>query len=98
MPLLGFELGVGAVATTYSHDSHNLTTIGTSRAAMALAANTVLSAGRRHRGGDRRAGGRVLPLLAGGLMSDRPVQEVVAGAKRCGAPSTSGAIATPTPS
>ena len=85
VPLLGFELGVGAVATTYSHDSHNLTTIGTSRAAMALAANTVLSAG----GGIAVViGERVaafLPLLAGGLMSDRPVAEVVAGAKRCGA-------------
>lgn len=81
VPLLGFELGVGAVATTYSHDSHNLTTIGTSRAAMALAANTVLSAG----GGIAVVVGErvaaLLPLPVGGLMSDRPVSEVVAGAK-----------------
>ena len=80
-PLLGFELGVGAVATTYSHDSHNLTTIGTSCAAMALAANTVIEAG----GGIAVVvGERVaafLPLPVGGLMSDRPVSEVVAGAK-----------------
>ena len=81
VPLLGFELGDGAVATTYSHDSHNLTTIGTSRAAMALAANTVIEAG----GGIAVVlGERVaafLPLPVGGLMSDRPVSEVVAGAK-----------------
>jgi adenine deaminase len=80
-PLLGFELGIGAVATTYSHDSHNLTTIGTSRAAMALAANAVIEAGGGiavvH--GDRLAA--FLPLAVGGLMSDRPVSEVVAGAK-----------------
>lgn len=80
-PLLGFDLGVGAVATTYSHDSHNLTTIGTSRAAMTLAANTVIEAGGGiavvH--GDRVAA--LLKLPVGGLMSDRPVSEVVAGAK-----------------
>jgi adenine deaminase len=80
-PLLGFELGAGAVATTYSHDSHNLTTIGTSRAAMALAANAAIAAGGGiavvH--GDRVAA--LLRLPVGGLMSDRPVAEVVAGAK-----------------
>lgn len=81
VPLLGFELGEGAVATTYSHDSHNLTTIGTSRTTTALAANTVLAAGGGiaivH--GDRVAA--FLPLPVGGLMSDRPVAEVVAAAK-----------------
>jgi adenine deaminase len=80
-PLLGFELGIGAVATTYSHDSHNLTTIGTTRAAMALAANAVIEAGGGiavvH--GERVAA--FLPLPVGGLMSDRTVSEVVAGAK-----------------
>jgi adenine deaminase len=58
-----------------------LTTIGTSREAMALAANTVIEAG----GGIAVVhGNRVaafLPLPVGGLMSDRPVSEVVAGAK-----------------
>jgi adenine deaminase len=80
-PLLGFDLAGGAVATTYSHDSHNLTTIGTSRASMALAANAVIEAGGGiavvH--GDRVAA--LLRLPVGGLMSDRPVSEVVAGAK-----------------
>lgn len=32
------------MATTYSHDSHNLTTFGTNHAAMALAANAVIQA------------------------------------------------------
>jgi adenine deaminase len=81
VPLLGFDLGAGAVATTYSHDSHNLTTIGTSREAMALAANAVIEAGGGiavvH--GDRVAA--LLRLPVGGLMSDRPVAEVVADAK-----------------
>jgi adenine deaminase len=80
-PLLGFDLGIGAVATTYSHDSHNLTVIGTTRDAMALAANAVIEAG----GGIAVVlGERIAALLklpVGGLMSDRPVSEVVAGAK-----------------
>ncbi|MCC7368859.1 MAG: adenine deaminase [Chloroflexi bacterium] len=80
-PLLGFTLGDGAVATTYSHDSHNLTAIGTSTEAMALAANTVIQAG----GGIAVVhNGRVTALLrlpVGGLMSDRPIAEVVTAAK-----------------
>jgi adenine deaminase len=80
-PLLGFDLGVGAVATTYSHDSHNLTVIGTTREAMTVAANAVIEAGGGiavvH--GDRVAA--LLRLPVGGLMSDRAVSEVVAGAK-----------------
>ena len=80
-PLLGFDLGAGAVATTYSHDSHNLTVIGTDRDAMALAANAVIEAGGGIAVvlGDRIAA--LLKLPVGGLMSDRPVSEVVAGAK-----------------
>jgi adenine deaminase len=80
-PLLGFDLADGAVATTYSHDSHNLTVIGTNREAMAIAANAVIAAGGGiavvH--GDRVAA--LLKLPVGGLMSDRPVSEVVAGAQ-----------------
>jgi adenine deaminase len=80
-PLLGFDLGDGAVATTYSHDSHNLTVIGTGRAAMTQAANTVIAAG----GGIAVVlDGQVaafLPLPVGGLMSDRPMAEVVARAQ-----------------
>lgn len=45
VPVLGLSLKNGAVATTYSHDSHNLLTLGSSRSAMALAANAVIANG-----------------------------------------------------
>lgn len=44
-PLLGPELAPGAVATTYAHDSHNLLTVGTSRATMAAASARVVTDG-----------------------------------------------------
>ena len=76
-PLLGFDLSEGAVATTYAHDSHNLVVTGTSRRAMAIAANAVLEAGGgiavTH--GERLA--TLLPLPVGGLMSTAPLAEVV---------------------
>ncbi|MGW1835357.1 adenine deaminase C-terminal domain-containing protein [Streptomyces sp. NPDC002067] len=76
-PLLGRTLTDGALATTYAHDSHNLVTIGTSRAAMAAAARDVVATG----GGVAVAhGDRVvasLPLPVGGVMSPAPAEETV---------------------
>jgi adenine deaminase len=83
-PLLGFELGPGAVATTYAHDSHNLVVIGTTCAAMAAAANAVIEAQGGIavvQGDDGEDLAAFLPLPVGGVMSDRPVGEVVARAK-----------------
>lgn len=75
------DAGDGAVATTYAHDSHNLLVLGTGRASMAAAANAV----RDMAGGMAvvRAGRVVarLPLPVAGLMSVRPVAEVVAQAR-----------------
>jgi adenine deaminase len=83
-PLLGFDLGPGAVATTYAHDCHNLVTIGTTRAAMAAAANAVIEAGGgiavvQGAAGEHLAA--LLPLRVGGVMSELPVSEVVERAK-----------------
>lgn len=83
-PLLGFDLGPGAVATTYAHDCHNLVTIGTSREAMAAAANAVIEAGGgiavvHGAAGEQLAA--LLPLRVGGVMSELPVSEVVDRAK-----------------
>lgn len=78
-PLLGRELADGAVASTYAHDSHNLLTIGTSRAAMAAAAATVLADGggvavvRGPEGGTVAAR---MPLPVGGVLSARPASDV----------------------
>ncbi|MFF3492883.1 adenine deaminase C-terminal domain-containing protein [Streptomyces sp. NPDC002795] len=78
-PLLGRELTAGAVASTYAHDSHNLLTIGTSRAAMAAAAATVVADG----GGVAVVGGPEgesiaarMPLPVGGVLSARPAGDV----------------------
>ncbi|MFN8525822.1 MAG: adenine deaminase C-terminal domain-containing protein [Chloroflexota bacterium] len=80
-PILGFDLSEGAVASTYAHDSHNLVVLGTSRRSMATAANAVITAG----GGIAVARGdevvAELPLRIAGVMSERPVTEVVARAR-----------------
>ncbi len=78
-PLLGRELGEGAVATTYAHDSHNLLTIGTTRAAMAAASAAVVADGGgvavvRGAAGDTVAAR--LPLPVGGVLSARPAAQV----------------------
>ncbi len=66
----------GALATTISHDSHNLTVFGRDPADMAAAANAVIDAG----GGMATAADgevtAVLPLPVCGLLSDAPAKEV----------------------
>ncbi|PSR21447.1 MAG: adenine deaminase [Sulfobacillus acidophilus] len=42
-PVVGLSLGTGAVASTYSHDAHNLTVLGTHAEDMALAAAAVVA-------------------------------------------------------
>lgn len=77
---LGFISGIGlkkgAIASSVSHDSHNLIVIGTNHADMTIAANRIRTLG----------GGNVvvyegeivaeMPLPLAGLMSDLPAEEV----------------------
>ncbi|MGX7174618.1 adenine deaminase [Enterococcus ratti] len=68
----GFQLKKGALATTISHDSHNMVVVGTNDEDMLMAANRLLQKG----------GGMIviedgkelacLPLPIGGLMSQEP--------------------------
>lgn len=72
----GIGLKRGAIAGTVAHDHHNLVVIGADDASMRTAARAV-----EHLGGGLVAvnGEQVLaelPLPVGGLMSDRPLQEV----------------------
>jgi adenine deaminase len=80
-PVLGFDLEPGAFATTYAHDSHNLTVIATSAAALEEAATRVVSLG----GGISvvRDGAHPvdLPLPVGGVMSTQRGADVAAGAR-----------------
>jgi len=72
----GFGLKRGALASSISHDSHNLIVVGTNDADMLAAANAVI----QMRGGlVAVAEEKVLaelPLPIAGLMSDRSVEEV----------------------
>jgi adenine deaminase len=74
----GFGLRKGAIASTIAHDAHNLVVIGVNDADMAVAVNRLVGIG----GGQIVvAEGRVLAEVAcpiGGLLSDRPFEEVAA--------------------
>ena len=74
--LKGYGLKEGAVATSVSHDSHNIICVGTNDADMAFAANRVA---QNHGGIVVVKDGAVLaelPLEIAGLMSDKPLSQV----------------------
>lgn len=72
----GYGLKSGAVATSISHDSHNLIVVGTNEADMAAAANHVIE---KHGGiavvNDGALVGEVILEIAG-LMSEQPLEAV----------------------
>jgi adenine deaminase len=74
----GFGLQRGALASTHAHDAHNVVVVGVEEADMAAAVNRLAAIG----GGQVAVvGGEVVGEVAcpiGGLMSDRPVEEVAA--------------------
>jgi adenine deaminase len=78
----GLEQWTGAVATTVSHDTHNLVVFGKGAEDLAAAANALIESG----GGMAVARqGRVVATLAlpvAGLLSDRPIDELAAEQKR----------------
>jgi len=78
----GFGYGPGvAVASTVAHDSHHMIVVGTSRAAMAAAANRLAEVGGGAtvwKDGEELA---LVPLPIAGLMSDSPAREVAAQAQ-----------------
>ena len=72
----GFSLKRGAIASSISHDAHNIIAVGTSDAEIRLAIEGVI----RSRGAMVAVVGKtptVLPLDCGGLMSTLPYPEVV---------------------
>jgi adenine deaminase len=73
----GFGLRRGAFASTVAHDAHNLVLVGVSPADLVACAECLAACG----GGIAVAAGgkaEALPLPVAGLMSDRPLEEVVA--------------------
>lgn len=72
----GFGSLKGAIATTYSHDCHNLVVIGQNKADMAIAANTLIKAGG---GMCCVLNGEVLSLVElpiGGILSDKNIVDI----------------------
>ncbi|MBP1974539.1 adenine deaminase [Cohnella thailandensis] len=78
----GNTIGRGAIATTYSHDNHNLIVVGRNAEDMLLAANEVI----KHQGGYCvTENGRVLAMLklpVGGILSEEPLEQVAEDASR----------------
>ncbi len=78
----GFGLKRGALASSIAHDSHNIVAVGAADADILTAVREVA----RLRGGlAAAAGGKVLASLAApiaGLLSDQPLEQVVAGLER----------------
>ncbi len=72
----GFGLHRGALASSVGHDSHNLTVVGVTPAAMHRAAEAVVHAGGGLAVATDDAVLATLPLPLAGLMSDRPAAEV----------------------
>ena len=72
----GYGLKSGAVATSVSHDSHNIIVVGTSEADMAAAANRVVELGGGIVVWDKGAPKAEVPLAIAGIMSDEPLVTV----------------------
>ncbi len=73
----GINLEKGAIASSVAHDSHNIVVVGASEKAMARAVNELAESGGGFvvigEDGSVKA---LLPLPAGGLMSDQPAEWV----------------------
>ncbi len=74
--LQGYGLQSGAVATSISHDSHNIIVVGTNEADMAAAVNRVAQLGGGIVVWDSGAPQAEVPLSIAGIMSEEPLVTV----------------------
>ena len=74
--LQGYGLKSGAVATSVSHDSHNIIVVGTSEADMAAAVNRVVELNGGIVVWDQGKPKAEVPLAIAGIMSDEPLVTV----------------------
>ncbi len=72
----GYGLKSGAVATSISHDSHNIIVVGTDEAAMAAAVNRVVELNGGIVVWDGSQPAAEVPLAIAGIMSDEPLVTV----------------------
>jgi len=73
----GFGLRRGAFGATLSHDAHNVVVVGVDDGAMALVVERLRELGGGIVVADERAVRGELPLPVAGLLSDRPLAEVL---------------------
>jgi adenine deaminase len=74
----GFTLQRGAIASTVAHDAHNVVVVGTNDASMAAAVRRLANRGGGIVVGDGAEVLAELPLPVAGLLSDAPLDEVLA--------------------
>ena len=74
--LQGYGLKSGAVATSISHDSHNIIVVGTNESDMAAAVNRVVDLNGGIVVWDGGASAAEVPLAIAGIMSDEPLEAV----------------------
>jgi adenine deaminase len=93
----GFGLKRGAMASTHAHDAHNVVVVGVDDGDMAAAVNRLAETG----GGQVAvAAGAVLGEVScpfGGLLSDRPAEEVAALARAMGEAAEEMGVTFPSP-
>ncbi len=74
----GFGLQRGALASTHAHDAHNVVVVGMDEADMAAAVNRLAETGGGQVAVESERVLAEVPCPIGGLLSDRPAEEVAA--------------------
>ena len=79
----GFGLERGALASTIAHDAHNVVVVGVSDEDMRVAVERLAERGGGIVAVDHGLVRAELPLPIAGLISDRPLEEVIAASRSC---------------
>jgi adenine deaminase len=93
----GFGLTRGAFGATLAHDAHNVVVVGVDDGAMALVVNRLRDIGGGIVVADERGVLAELPLPVAGLVSDRPLAEVLAASRALNAAGRSLGVTLPAP-
>jgi adenine deaminase len=79
----GFGLRRGAIATTFSHDAHNVVVVGVDDQDMARAVARLAELGGGEVVVEDRGVRAEMPLPVAGLLSDAPLEEVLESSRAC---------------
>ena len=93
----GFGLQRGAFGATLSHDAHNMVVVGADDAAMAQVVERLVALGGGIVVVDGEAVTAELPLPVAGLLSDRPLPEVLAASRAINAAAEALGVSFPHP-